>query len=126
MKILKKVCPICVLVSVTWLTLLILKGFDYQINESFLAMLMGGSVVGVSYVLSRKVRKSEMWWKLLSIPVGFALMFALLEFNWVSVAIWLTVYFLFWLFFHQGHGKQSAELDSSSEVDIEDKLKNCC
>jgi len=126
MEILKKVCPICILVSATWLTLLILKGFDYQVNELLLAMLMGGSVVGVSYVLSRKIKRSEIWWKLLSIPVGFVLMFALLEFNWVGVAIWLAVYFLFWLFFHQGYGKQSAKSDSSSEIDIKDKLKKCC
>ena len=50
----KKICPICVLVSSTWIILLTLRYFGYRIDESLIAMLMGGSAVGISYVLANK------------------------------------------------------------------------
>lgn len=126
MKIIKKICPICALVSVTWLTLLTLKGLGFQVNETLLAMLMGGSVVGVSYSLSKKIKGSEMWWKLLSVPLGFGLMFALSNFAWANFIAMTVAYSLLWLLFRQSSGSQLSNPESGRKTDINNQLKNCC
>ncbi|MFA6536729.1 MAG: hypothetical protein WC250_02410 [Candidatus Paceibacterota bacterium] len=123
MQILKKICPICALVSLTWLTLLFLKGFDYPVSEPFIAMLMGGSAVGISYTLSRKISDREMWWKLISIPFGFAAMIALLNFAWLYFGLAIVGYLLLWFGFK---GRSDVQVTRESRQDIEEKLKNCC
>ena len=126
MKIIKKICPICVLVSMTWLTMLILKAFGYQVNEPILAMLMGGSAVGVSYTLSKKVTGLEMWWKLLSIPVGFALMFTLINFDWLKFTVFATAYLLLWVLFRRKGFTQSKDEEIAQQLNVKNQLKNCC
>jgi len=126
MEIIKKICPICVLVSGTWLTLLILKWFGYPVSESFLAMLMGGSVVGVSFTLEKKIKGPVMLWKLLTIPLGFGLMFALISFSWGSFVAQTLAYFLFWFLFRGGPNGEVRKSDSSQGSEINNQLKNCC
>lgn len=126
MKIIKKICPICVLVSATWLTMYLLRGLGYQMDEYLMAMLMGGSVVGTSYTLGKKVGGSEMLWKLFSIPIGFGVMFALINYAWGWFAVLVLVYLSLWLIFRTSTASLKVNPGVSSRADINNELKNCC
>lgn len=126
MKIIKKICPICILVSGTWLIMFWLRSFGYQVEENLLTMLMGGSVVGVSYTLGKKVVGSEMLWKLFSIPTGFGTMLALINYAWGWFAVLVSVYFVLWLIFRSGKTGHLVGRDYSKGEVISKELKNCC
>ncbi|HEY4518062.1 MAG TPA: hypothetical protein VJG48_00370, partial [Candidatus Paceibacterota bacterium] len=58
----RRICPICALVSSAWVILLVLRYFGYNVNESLIALLMGGSAVGISYVLAGKLGGKAAKW----------------------------------------------------------------
>jgi len=53
----KEFCAICVAVSLTWISLLILYWSNIFDNTLILAMLIGESTVGIFYLVEAKVRK---------------------------------------------------------------------
>lgn len=58
------VCSICIAVSATWLGLLIAHLLGYAADITVIAILMGGSVVGIMYKLEKifeKNRLSNFW-----------------------------------------------------------------
>jgi len=120
--LLKRICPICALVSSTWIVLLILRYAGYEIDESLIAMLMGGSAVGISYVLSTKSLGDRVTkWKLVSIPTAFLAAWLLLhyQFGWfISVVI---IYALVYAGF-----RQPADSSNDQIKKIEHELENCC
>lgn len=122
MKILKKICPICVLVGGTWIVLLALRFQGYNVSESFVAMLMGGSTVGISYVLANKINGSTTVWKLISVPIGFAAMYALLNFSWGYFTLAILAYFVTWLLL----GSRVSGPKQNSLVNIKKELNDCC
>lgn len=72
-----ELCPICAGVSVTWIWILIglyLLILDPETWTAIVTMLMGGSVVGISYQLEKKIsaERSTLLFKTLFIPAGFA------------------------------------------------------
>src|SRR3989344_8256350 len=78
----RKLCPICAGVFLTWLWMI--AGyffFGYAADERILALLMGGSVVGAAYSLEKRLPKdrSAGLWKLVSVPVGFLIVYAVLS-----------------------------------------------
>src|SRR3989338_976630 len=93
----RRICPICALVSSAWVILLVLRYFGYNVNESLIALLMGGSAVGISYVLAGKLGgKAAKWWKLAGIPIAFLAAWQLLHFRFgwfalVALAYWLVI-----------------------------------
>lgn len=120
MTLLKKICPTCVIVSGTWIVLLALRYLGYGISESFIAMLMGGSAVGISYALAKRVNPSrDKIWKLLSTAVAFAAMWALLHFAVGYFVLGAIVYLA--LFGVMKISKKEAE-----NVEIKKQLENCC
>ena len=122
---LKKMCPICVLVSGTWIVLLALRFADYDISESFTALLMGGSVVGFSYTLAKRAQTGQvMFWKLLAIPIGFAAAWALLHFAWVFFALAALAYVLLWVIMRKRNDPKIVA--EKSPVDITKELEDCC
>ncbi|MEK7579205.1 MAG: hypothetical protein AAB460_01585 [Patescibacteria group bacterium] len=127
MTLLKKICPICALVSLTWMTMLTFKGLGYDIDDALLAMLMGGSVVGISYVLGARTnltsRVALMYWKLVAIPTGFAVMYALLQFAWGYFAGALVAYSVAWWLFKSA---STAPRRSLYMEGITKELNNCC
>ncbi len=52
-----KFCVICAGVSLTWIGLLVLRFLDVTVDSVVLAMLMGESVVGIYYLLEKKVNE---------------------------------------------------------------------
>jgi hypothetical protein len=54
-----KFCVACVTISSTWLALLFLKSIGISIDPLIIAILMGQSIVGVYYLLDKKL--PEIW-----------------------------------------------------------------
>ena len=124
MKILKKICPVCALISLTWLTLLIIKWLGYEVNNELLALLMGGSAVGISYTLANKLSRLVMAWKLIAIPFALAGMYALLNFAWGYFLLATMGYLIIWRLFSR-ITVGSVE-PSKNEINIKKELNNCC
>ena len=127
MSLLKKICPICALVSLVWLTMLVAKWFGHNVNSELLALLMGGSAVGISYALANKLSSRTKAWKLIAIPVSLVAMYTLLHFAWGYFLLATGAYlFAWWRFRTTGIGPIGGQIISQSEVDINKELKNCC
>ena len=125
MEIRKNMCPICVLVSGAWIVLLTLRFFGYDVSESFSALLMGGSVVGISYVLVKRIQSGRATlWKLLAIPIGFAAAWALLHFAWAPFTLASLAYVLLWTVMRKRNDPK--ETAKENPIDIKKELENCC
>lgn len=118
-----RICLICVLVSATWIGLLIARGLGYPVDLALIAMLMGGSVVGIAYTLSKRLDETRvMPWKLTVIPLGFLIVYAALNEWWIIagttaiVAIALGFYFF----------RSSASIRAVDASELEKKMKECC
>lgn len=116
-------CPVCTGVSLTWAWLL---AGDYLgapvVPSAVIALLMGGSVVGVMYQLEKKfpgapVRAVKLW-KVLFTAGGFAAAYAALTREWVVLAI--AAIFIVALSLAVFLPRRGAAKD------IEEKMKGCC
>ena len=125
MRWLKKICPICALVSLIWLTMLGFKWFGYNVSNELLAMLMGGSAVGISYTLANKLNRRMTVWKLVAIPIAVAGMYALFHFAWGYFLLAALAYLIAWFSF-RNIGAKALVQSNEGAVDINKELKNCC
>jgi hypothetical protein len=124
MNMIKKICPICALVSLTWIMMFAMKVSGHVVSNELLAMLMGGSVVGISYVLGTRMQTQHpKLWKLIAIPLGFAAMYALLSFAWLYAAFAVAAYAGTWFVFRN---IAMATPDTHRINDITKALDNCC
>ncbi len=128
MTFLKKICPVCAIVVATWLVMFAFKLLGYDVNDELLAMLMGGSAVGISYTLSTRLRpvfrtSMTVYWKLVAIPLGFAAMYAALQFAWWYVAGAAAMYALAWAAFN---GMFTVQKNERHSGDVTKALDNCC
>lgn len=109
------------------------KVLGYPIDAILLAMLMGGSVVGVAYQLEKRLPagKSPLLWKALFIPVGFVVAYSLVVSQWVMLAVSLGIAgVIAWAFIigvPKQHASQKVEEHVLSEVEgLKKKMENCC
>jgi len=122
------VCPICAGVFLTWMGLISAHFMGYEINLIVPALLMGGSVVGITYQLEKKFygpsTSAPLLWKAFFIPTGFVAAYAVLEQLWVVFL--LAIAFLFLESF--ALLSSSGTTDSRKKVasDTEEKMKDCC
>lgn len=124
-----RICPICAGVSGTWVWMLVgifsgqLSVASYQLP---IALLMGGSVVGIAYQLEKKLPdgKSPILWKTLFIPTGFIAVYGILvpprSIFFAAAALIVLAVFLFFL------PLNSADPDRKKIRELEKKMKNCC
>ncbi len=120
-----RICLICVLVSATWIGLLIARGLGYPVDLSLIAMLMGGSVVGITYTLSKRLDEGRvMPWKLTAIPIGFLIVYTALYEQWLitSTAAVVVVALAFY-FFRKNSSVPARAVDAA---ELEKKMKECC
>lgn len=119
-------CPICSGVAGTWLWMLVARHYGVAVDAAMLSILLGGSVVGVTYQLEKRLAggRSALLWKTLFIPAGFAAAYGLAEAQWLLLAAALLVLLLLMAYFLWPHG--SATPPSSAVQDLENKMKNCC
>src|SRR3989344_9605459 len=52
-----KVCALCAAVSTTWLGLLVMRLIGFEIDSLVIGILMGGSAVGIMYLLEKNIPK---------------------------------------------------------------------
>lgn len=119
-------CPICSGVAGTWIWMLVARHYGVAVDAAMLSILLGGSVVGVTYQLEKRLAggRSALLWKTLFIPAGFAAAYGLAEAQWPLLAAALLVLMLLMAYFLWPHG--SATPPSSAVQDLENKMKNCC
>lgn len=116
-------CPICIGVSTTWLWLLVVRYLGQSVDSILIALLMGGSVVGVSYILERRLpaNKSAVVWKIFSITSGFALVYGALSEQWLLAIIGAVIAVSVGTFFFWGN-----EATTKTTTELEEKMKDCC
>ncbi len=137
------ICPICAGVSGTWLWILfgIFSGFLAEGDYGFiLAMLMGGSVVGIAYQIEKRMpsNRPALLWKSLFIPLGFIGVYSILVMWWFVFLVDVLFLFLFVFMFKffkiesvepqiSVNKKSRRGLKSREEIEkLEAKMKDCC
>lgn len=134
-----QVCPICAGVSGTWLWMLAASLLGYQIDLIIVAMLLGGSVVGIAYQLEKKlpVGRSPLLWKTLFIPTGFVAAYSLVASQWAVLVGSAGLAGILALVFLRRSGKQQvgSKVAAQSQLgeprpmgreDLKKKMENCC
>lgn len=145
----RKICAICAACSSTWIILLILRQLDlFDIDNTLIGVLMGGSVVGVMKELEDLFleRKLKYFWivRLITIVVGFYLAYAvaIYDCNMILVgliaALIVTVITIMFIRKDKKKTKQT-EVNSTSQKDkitdkekqdaidkLESSLEDCC
>lgn len=123
----RRICPICAGVAGTWGWMLTASFLGYGIDITIVALLMGGSVVGVAYQLENKIslQKSALVFKTLFIPSGFVVAYALFMKEWglffvALVAVCVIVYNFIAL------KDKKHNLPNKKAKELENKMKNCC
>lgn len=121
-------CAICAGVALTWIGLLAAFFLGYPVDIRVPAILMGGSIVGIAYQAGKflPITRSEFLWKSIFIPIGFALVFTVLDRAWALmgglfaiIAIIVVWFFIPWFTTHS-HTREG-QVES-----LEKKMKNCC
>jgi len=124
----KKICPVCAGVALTWVGMLTLKFFfGYTIDKTLLAMLMGGSAVGISYYLDSYVPiRYYLPWRFLSVVPGFVAVYSLLAENWIVFIVFLTVWLTSLWFFVLKNKKSDSGSDGGKVAELEKEFDKCC
>ena len=129
---LPSLCPICLGVSLTWLTLAALMLVGFLPTTFYLlptAILMGGTVVGVVYQGEKKFKVMRSFApKMVVLIIGFVLAHLLLtNMNWLTlIAATFILIPLGYLFFLKSPQATAGTENSETIRDLEDKMKECC
>ena len=136
-----KICPICVVVGGTWFALSVGVVLGYLSPEQFIipiAILMGGSIVGIAYQGAQKfewARKNSLLWKFIVIFTGMPIAYLLvsnLSKRVVTIELILLLITARFFFVERqkkpsGSGENQVKLGENQEIrDIEEKMKQCC
>jgi len=121
-----QLCPICVGVASTWLWMLIGRALGYAVDATILAMLLGGSVVGIAYLIEKRLPqgRSPSLWKALFIPVGFVAAYGLAMSLWVLCAVTAVILLLLSVFFLARPA--ASEAPSETVEELKKKMQQCC
>ncbi|MEK7606964.1 MAG: hypothetical protein AAB444_02115 [Patescibacteria group bacterium] len=137
------VCAICAAVSLTWAGFLYAYLSGRSVDPLVLALLMGGSVVGLMYAMQKTFEKhgwTHFWFfRWLIITFGMAFCWALLNERWVMTGVAALLGVLLGLFVFSFSRKPSVAVASSSAAqdqksiewsrakrEFEERMKQCC
>lgn len=122
----KRICPICVGVSGTWLSLLAARAAGLPVDPVLIGILMGGSVVGIAYRAERYLAaaRSPLAWKVWFMTAGFGLVYGIVRESFVYAAIGGALVVCSLPYFFRSRQLQPPE--SEAQKHIQEKLKNCC
>ncbi len=127
-----KVCPVCAGVSGTWIWILIgiwIGLLDVGSWGLVVAMLAGGSVVGIAYQLEKRIGPERgMAWKMFFIPTGFVAVYGAISTGWLLLFISAAVIsFLLLIFLKKPNNiKKANEKDEGGVDHLEKEMENCC
>ncbi|MBU6414745.1 hypothetical protein KGQ34_00675 [Patescibacteria group bacterium] len=124
-----RICPVCAGVSGTWIWILagmfsgVLDAGRWQL---FVAMLMGGTVVGIAYQIEKRLppHRSPLLRKTLFIPAGFALVYGVLA-QWWNAALVSFAFLLLLSFVFFASQRKIKDSDKTTK-ELEEKMKDCC
>lgn len=120
------VCPICVGVAGTWIGMLGARFVGIAINDVMLGILLGGSVVGIAYQLEKRLPqgRSQLLWKSLFFPVGFAAAYGIVAANWALAATAAAVLLALSAMLFLPH--RLSETNDVTVGKLEEQMKKCC
>ncbi len=119
------ICPICFGVGGTWLWMIIGRALGYQVDATVLAILLGGSVAGIAYLVEKRLpqARSALLWKALFIPIGFVAAYGLVAAQWALLAVTGVALALLAAFFLLPAG---APEKSQAVEELKEKMRKCC
>ncbi len=119
-------CPICIGVGGTWLWMAAARELGLAVDASMLAVLLGGSVVGLAFQLEKRLPRgrSPVLWKALSVPAGFVAAYGLAGPHWIFLGAGAAGLALLSLVFLRPPGAQ--EKSSAAVEKLEEQMKRCC
>ncbi|MDP3880770.1 MAG: hypothetical protein Q8Q32_01125 [bacterium] len=115
-----KVCAICAAVSGSWIVLLLLFYFGFGVDAVLIAILLGGSIVGLMYLLEGTLAKQygifRLPYFLSALVIAYMLLGGAIEIAAVFAlaTIWLLAIIVFW-----GRKKKGFK-------DLVKKIIECC
>ena len=120
------VCPICAGVAGTWLWMLAARLAGFAFDAAMLAILVGGSVVGVAYQLEKHLPRgrSPLLWKTLFLPIGFVAAYGLVIPHWSVLATAAVVLLLLTAVFFMP--RRDSQDNSAAVEKLETEMKKCC
>jgi len=120
------VCPICIGVAGTWLWMLGARLAGFAPDPSMLAILLGGSVVGIAYQLEKHLPggRSPLLWKTLFLPMGFMAAYGLAVAHWSLLAMAVAALLLLATVFFVP--RRHSEKSSAAVEKLERDMKKCC
>ena len=92
----KKLCAICLSVTIGWIALLVLYFFQIFSDKIIIAILMGHTSLGIYYLLEKKVNKRFLLFRLPYLLTSISIIYFILEGFNLNTLILLAV---IWLFF---------------------------
>jgi len=132
------ICPICVAVSLLWLGLSAGVAWGYLAPSVYLipiALLIGGTVVGIAYLGEKKCRwaaQHQLLWKTLVIAGGMPLAYLLIiNLNKFIVVVELVTlikiaYFFFIKQSETTSGSKDLPIGQAGISKIEEQMEQCC
>lgn len=115
-----KICPFCIGVAGTWIWMLAAYYLGYQTDLTILAMLMGGSMVGISYTLD-KYGEYSLLARTVFIVAGFEAIYSLINAEWTRFLISILIVISF-----AGKYFLKNRALSHRAADLKEKMKQCC
>lgn len=121
------VCAFCVGVAGTWLWMLVARAIGFSVDPLTLAVLMGGSAVGVSFRYQHLVPqgRSPILWKVVSILPAFGAAHAIVQEHWLAAVAALAVTVIACIVFLRSP-KTLSKTDADRVKDLKKKMEQCC
>lgn len=120
------ICPICVGIAGTWLWMLAGRLAGLEFDTSMLAILLGGSVVGVGDQLEKHLPqgRSPLLWKTLFLPIGFVAAYGLVVPHWSLLTTAIVALFLLTAVFFVP--RRQPEQNNAVVEKLKEDMKKCC
>lgn len=129
----KKICPICAGVFGTWLWMLAGRATGLNADIIILAVMMGGSIVGITYQLEKRniIVKHLAVFKFSFTLLGFMIVYFLINNQWLLAILGMGLglgifYFLRNIGRLENINGHSSKKDDKKVKELEEKMKNCC
>ena len=121
-----RVCPVCAGVTGTWIWMLAARLAGFAFDATMLAILLGGSAVGMAYQLEKHLSqgRSPLLWKTLFLPTGFAAAYGLAVAHWSLLAMAVAALLLLTAVFFVP--RRHSEKNSAAVEKLEQDMKKCC
>jgi len=125
-----RVCPICAGIAGTWMGLIIGRAAGWDVEPAALAILLGASVAGITYLVEKKKGQMSEWRKAALMLTGLAGGWGIVKESWIVAAILLALFtVLLALKGERAKDSGGPVLSSGSagtQGDLVKKLEDCC